>query len=156
MLFVNSSCYIKNYLGLTKKHIHNLYISILCVILIDSCWLKCKYFVYLLKKTSHYISEKHVSIKDFKTDLLDDNQWVIPYPIVPWETFSNLYISLINIKQGRPGISQRIVLGYLIITYFEDLSMKKQYKLSKKTSKCSSLLDYKTSKPKNVLTHPCL
>ncbi len=76
-----------------------------------------------------YISEKQLSITEFKTpfktDLLADNRWVKLATIVPWETFANLYISLMNTKQGRPGISPRIVLGALIIKHKENLSDEK-------------------------------
>ena len=76
-----------------------------------------------------YNSEKQLSIKEFKTpfktDLLPDNRWVKLASIVPWETFAGLYISLMNTKQGRPGISPRIVLGALIIKHQENLSDEK-------------------------------
>jgi len=76
-----------------------------------------------------YISEKQLSISEFKTpfktDLLPDNRWVTLAGIVPWETFADLYISLMNTKQGRPGISPRIVLGALIIKHKENLSDEK-------------------------------
>ena len=76
-----------------------------------------------------YISEKQVSISEFKTpfktDLLSDNRWVRLAAIVPWDTFANLYISLMNTTQGRPGISPRIVLGALIIKHKENLSDEK-------------------------------
>ena len=73
-----------------------------------------------------YISEKQLSISEFKTpfhsDLRADNRWVEMASIVPWETFANLYVSLMDAKQGRPGISPRIVLGALIIKHKENLS----------------------------------
>ena len=76
-----------------------------------------------------YTSEKQVSITEFKTpfstNLLTDNRWVKLSCIVPWETFANLYISLMNTSQGRPGISPRIVLGSLIIKHKENLSDEK-------------------------------
>lgn len=76
-----------------------------------------------------YISEKQTTISEFKTPfrkgLLPDNRWVRLAEIVPWETFANLYISLMNTKQGRPGISPRIVLGALIIKHKENLSDEK-------------------------------
>lgn len=76
-----------------------------------------------------YISEKQLSISEFKTpfntSLLTDNRWIKLASIVPWETFANLYISLMNTSQGRPGISPRIVLGALIIKHKENLSDEK-------------------------------
>jgi IS5 family transposase len=76
-----------------------------------------------------YISEKQLSISEFKTpfkaDLLPDNRWVELASIVPWDTFSDLYISLMNTTQGRPGISPRIILGALIIKHKENLSDEK-------------------------------
>ncbi len=76
-----------------------------------------------------YILEKQISISEFKTPfntgLLADNRWVMLASIVPWETFVNLYISLMNPSQGRPGISPRIVLGALIIKHKENLSDEK-------------------------------
>ena len=78
-----------------------------------------------------YISEKQLSISEFKTpfntSLLTDNRWIKLASIVPWETFANLYISLMNTSQGRPGISPRIVLGALIIKHKENLSDEKKY-----------------------------
>lgn len=76
-----------------------------------------------------YISEKQLSISEFKTPfqtcLLADNRWVKLAAIVPWETFAKLYISLMNSTQGRPGISPRVVLGALIIKHTESLSDEK-------------------------------
>jgi len=78
-----------------------------------------------------YISEKQLTISEFKTPfitgLLSDNRWVKLASIVPWEVFANLYISLMNPSQGRPGISPRIILGALIIKHKENLSDEKQY-----------------------------
>jgi hypothetical protein len=76
-----------------------------------------------------YISEKQLSIEEFKTPfdntLNTDNRWVKLSNIVPWDVFAKLYISLMNSTQGRPGISPRIVLGALIIKHKENLSDEK-------------------------------
>lgn len=76
-----------------------------------------------------YISEKQLSITEFKTPfktaLSPDNRWVDLASIVPWDTFANLYISLMNSDHGRPGISPRIILGALIIKHKENLSDEK-------------------------------
>jgi IS5 family transposase len=76
-----------------------------------------------------YISEKQLSIFEFKTpfsqDLNPDNRWVTLAQVVPWELFANQYISLMNTKHGRPGISPRIILGALIIKHKENLSDEK-------------------------------
>jgi len=76
-----------------------------------------------------YFSEKQLSIKEFKTpfktELSPDNRWVKLASVVPWETFANLYMSLMDIHQGRPGISPRIILGALIIKHKENLSDQK-------------------------------
>lgn len=76
-----------------------------------------------------YISEKQLSIFEFKTpfsqDLNPDNRWVKLAEVVPWELFANQYISLMNTKHGRPGISPRTVLGALIIKHKENLSDEK-------------------------------
>jgi len=76
-----------------------------------------------------YFSEKQLSIKEFKTpfqtELSSNNRWVELASIVPWDVFANLYISLMNTKHGRPGISPRIVLGALIIKHKENLSDEK-------------------------------
>jgi hypothetical protein len=76
-----------------------------------------------------YISEKQLSINEFKTpfktSLSPANRWVELASIVPWETFANLYISLMNSDHGRPGISPRIILGALIIKHKESLSDEK-------------------------------
>ena len=73
-----------------------------------------------------YLSEKQLSIKAFKTpfqtELSVDNRWVELASIVPWDAFANLYISLMNTKHGRPGISPRTILGALIIKHKENLS----------------------------------
>lgn len=72
-----------------------------------------------------YISERQLSIEEFKTPfqttLLSDNRWVVLSKIVPWDTFASSYISMMNTKKGRPGISPRIVLGALIIKHMEKL-----------------------------------
>lgn len=76
-----------------------------------------------------YISEKQLSITEFKTPfqtgLSADNRWVKLAAIVPWETFANLYISLMDREHGRPSISPRIILGALIIKHKESLSDEK-------------------------------
>ena len=76
-----------------------------------------------------YFSERQLSIKEFKTpfqtELSSDNRWVELASIVPWDVFANLYISLMNTKHGRPGISPRVVLGALIIKHKENLSDQK-------------------------------
>ena len=73
----------------------------------------------------HYISEAQLCIEEFKTPfqttLLSDNRWVLLSKIVPWDTFASSYISMMNTKTGRPGISPRIVLGALIIKHMEKL-----------------------------------
>ena len=76
-----------------------------------------------------YFSEKQLSITEFETPfntlLSPDNRWVKLSEIVPWDKFANLYISLMNPTQGRPGISPRMVLGALIIKHKENLSDEK-------------------------------
>jgi len=76
-----------------------------------------------------YISEKQLSIEEFKTPFqtkLDaNNRWVKLASIVPWDTFAGHYISMMNTKHGRPGISPRIVLGAMIIKHKENLSDEK-------------------------------
>lgn len=73
-----------------------------------------------------YISDKQLSIFEFKTpfdqELSVDNRWVKLASVVPWEAFANLYISMMDTNQGRPGISPRIILGALIIKHKENLS----------------------------------
>jgi hypothetical protein len=77
----------------------------------------------------NYISEKQISIEEFKTpfqaELSADNRWVKLASVVPWDSFANLYISLMSPKHGRPGISPRIILGALIIKHKENLSDEK-------------------------------
>lgn len=76
-----------------------------------------------------YIPEKQLTITEFKTpfktSLSPDNRWVKLASIVPWETFANLYISMMNTEKGRPGISPRVILGALIIKHKENLSDEK-------------------------------
>lgn len=76
-----------------------------------------------------YISEKQLSISEFKTPfktlLSPDNRWVKLASIVPWDTFANSYISLMDNAHGRPGISPRVILGALIIKHKENLSGQK-------------------------------
>ena len=73
----------------------------------------------------NYISEKQLSIEEFKTpfqtSLLPDNRWVRLSSVVPWDRFASSYISLMNSDFGRPGISPRLVLGALIIKHKEKL-----------------------------------
>jgi len=73
-----------------------------------------------------YISSKQIAISEFKTpfknSLSTDNRWVKLEEVVPWDSFANLYISLMDTTQGRPGISPRTVLGALIIKHKENLS----------------------------------
>ena len=44
---------------------------------------------------------------------------------MPRDSFATLYISLMNISQGRPSISPRIILGALIIKHKENFSDEK-------------------------------
>ena len=73
----------------------------------------------------NYISEKQLTIEEFKTpfqtSLLSDNRWVRLSSVVPWDDFASTYISLMNSDFGRPGISPRLVLGALIIKHKEKL-----------------------------------
>lgn len=72
-----------------------------------------------------YISQKQLTIEEFKTpfqaEMRADNRWVKLSKIVPWDAFASLYVSKMDIKQGRPGIHPRIVLGALIIKHLEKL-----------------------------------
>jgi hypothetical protein len=73
----------------------------------------------------NYTSSQQLSISEFKTpfetSLREDNRWVILSKLVPWDTFASLYISLMNMDLGRPGISPRMVLGALIIKHHQKL-----------------------------------
>ncbi len=77
----------------------------------------------------HYISDKQLTIFDFKTPfnvvLSADNRWVVMSKDVPWDIFANHYISIMHATHGRPGISPRTILGALIIKHSESLSDKK-------------------------------
>jgi hypothetical protein len=70
-------------------------------------------------------SDLQLTIEEFKTpfqaSLLADNRWVTLSKIVPWDKFASVYISMMNVGFGRPGISPRIVLGALIIKHIEKL-----------------------------------
>jgi len=72
-----------------------------------------------------YISEQQLTIEEFKTpfqtSLLADNRWVKLSKIVPWDKFASIYMSMMNVDFGRPGVSPRIVLGSLIIKHLEKL-----------------------------------
>jgi len=98
----------------------------------------------------NYISAKQSTLSQFITpydgDLLADYRCVKLSLIVPWETFDNRCVSLVNSSQDRPGISPKIVLGTLIIKYKENFSDEKKHKQSKKTYTCSFSLDYKVFK----------
>ncbi len=76
-----------------------------------------------------YISEKQLSISEFKTpfltDLNPDNRWVKLSQVVPWEDFATLYISMMNTKHGRLGVSPRTMLGAIIIKHKENLRNQK-------------------------------
>jgi hypothetical protein len=70
-------------------------------------------------------SDLQLTIEEFKTpfqaSLLADNRWVTLSKVVPWDKFASVYISMMNVGFGRPGISPRIVLGALIIKHIEKL-----------------------------------
>jgi len=72
-----------------------------------------------------YISEKQLSIEEFKTpfraNLSSDNRWVKLARVVPWDKFASVYMSLMSSDSGRPGVSPRTVLGALIIKHLEKL-----------------------------------
>lgn len=72
-----------------------------------------------------YTSERQISIEEFKTPfqarLLENNRWVQLSKIVPWDKFASVYMSMMNVGFGRPGISPRTVLGALIIKHLEKL-----------------------------------
>ena len=72
-----------------------------------------------------YNSDRQLTIEEFKTpfqtSLLADNRWVKLSKIVPWDKFASVYMSMMTIDFGRPGISPRIVLGALIIKHLKKL-----------------------------------
>lgn len=72
-----------------------------------------------------YISEKQLSIEEFKTPfqakLSPQNRWVKLSQVVPWDEFASAYMTMMNGGFGRPGVSPRIVLGALIIKHLEKL-----------------------------------
>jgi hypothetical protein len=57
----------------------------------------------------------------FQTSLLADNRWIKLSKVVPWDKFASVYMSMMTVDFGRPGISPRIVLGALIIKHLEKL-----------------------------------
>jgi transposase, IS5 family len=73
----------------------------------------------------NYTPENQLSIEEFKTpfenSLLPDNRWVVLSKLVPWDLFASIYISMMDTRKGRPGISPRMVLGALIIKHKENL-----------------------------------
>jgi transposase, IS5 family len=72
-----------------------------------------------------YQSVRQLKIEEFKTpflkSLLPDNRWVKLSKVVPWDKFAAIYMSVMNLETGRPGISPRIVLGSMIIKHLEKL-----------------------------------
>ena len=72
-----------------------------------------------------YDSERQLTIEEFKTpfqtSLCADNRWVRLSKVVPWDKFASVYMSMMTVDFGRPGISPRIVLGALIIKHLEKL-----------------------------------
>jgi len=72
-----------------------------------------------------YNSDRQLTIEEFKTpfqtSLLADNRWVKLSKVVPWDKFATVYMSMMTVDFGRPGISPRIVLGALIIKHLEKL-----------------------------------
>ncbi len=72
-----------------------------------------------------YQSVRQLKIEEFKTpflkNLLPDNRWVKLSKIVPWDKFAAIYMSVMNLETGRPGISPRTVLGAMIIKHLEKL-----------------------------------
>ncbi len=75
----------------------------------------------------HYISDKQLTIFDFKTPfnvvLSADNRWVVMSKGVPWNIFANHYISIMHATHGRPGISPRTILGALIFCNHTSISV---------------------------------
>jgi hypothetical protein len=72
-----------------------------------------------------YQSVRQLKIEEFKTpflkNLLPDNRWVKLSKVVPWDKFAAIYMSVMNLETGRPGISPRTVLGAMIIKHLENL-----------------------------------
>ena len=72
-----------------------------------------------------YVSDKQLTIEEFKTPfqkkLSADNRWVKLSQVVPWDEFASAYMSMMDIKQGRPAVDPRIVLGAMIIKHLEKL-----------------------------------
>jgi len=72
-----------------------------------------------------YQSVRQLKIEEFKTpflkSLLPNNRWVELSKVVPWDKFATIYMSVMNIETGRPGISPRTVLGAMIIKHLEKL-----------------------------------
>lgn len=72
-----------------------------------------------------YESVRQLKIEEFKSpflkSLLPDNRWVELSKIVPWDKFAAIYMSVMNLETGRPGISPRTVLGAMIIKHLEKL-----------------------------------
>ena len=72
-----------------------------------------------------YISEKQLSIEEFKTPfqakLSAENRWVKLSRVVPWDKFASAYMSMMSSDFGRPGVTPRMVLGALIIKHLEKL-----------------------------------
>ena len=72
-----------------------------------------------------YNSDRQLTIEEFKTpfqtSLLAENRWVKLSKVVPWDKFASVYMSMMTVDFGRPGVSPRIVLGALIIKHLEKL-----------------------------------
>src|SRR4030066_1158041 len=72
-----------------------------------------------------YNSDRQLTIEEvktpFQTSLLADNRWVKLSKVVPWDKFASVYMAMMTIDFGRPGISPRIILGDLIIKHLEKL-----------------------------------
>jgi hypothetical protein len=72
-----------------------------------------------------YQSARQLKIEEFKTSflksLLPGNRWVELSKVVPWDKFAAIYMSVMNLETGRPGLSPRIVLGAMIIKHLEKL-----------------------------------
>ena len=76
-----------------------------------------------------YNSERQLTIEEFKTpfqtSLLADNGWGKLSKVVPWNKFTSVYMSMMTVDFGRPGVSPRTYRRKMDKAYL-DYSKKKK------------------------------
>lgn len=71
--------------------------------------------------TPEYVSRQQLTIEGFEMPfeqhLSGDNRWAKLAHRIPWNTNVNPYNQLFHSREGRPPISERVILGAIIIKH---------------------------------------